>query len=74
MSNNKVTTAALREMPAPSERVFECRDGYAIETARALASRANRIMPGVRFSAVADYDNNRITITKTIKTDNQNDN
>lgn len=68
MSNNKVTTAALRAMPAPSERVFDCRDGYGIETARTLASRANRIMPGVRFRAVADYENHRITITKEIRT------
>lgn len=66
MERNKVTCEALRGMDIGQTVTFDLPDASAIESGKATAYRLQNIL-GCKFSAVSDYSNNRLSITKNPK-------
>lgn len=63
MGKEKVTSDALRRMEIGQTVTFELRDADAINTGKAIAYRLQNSLR-CKFSAISDYVNNRLTITK----------
>lgn len=61
--NDKVTCAVLREMAMGETRTFELPGANAIDCGKTMAYRLQYSLH-CKFSAVSDYTNNRLTITK----------
>lgn len=66
MEKQKVTIEALRQMEIGQTLTFELPDTGAIESGKTMAYRLQHSL-GCKFSAVSDYANNRLTITKSAK-------
>lgn len=60
----KVTCEALRKMAVGDTVTFELPDADAINTGKTIAYRLQHSLH-CKFSAVSDYGNNKLTITKT---------
>lgn len=60
----KVTSDVLREMKMGETLTFALPDAAAVLTGKSLAYRMGRLLR-CKFSAPADFDNNRLTITKS---------
>lgn len=63
MEKHKVTSEALRGMDIGQTVTFDLPDASAIESGKATAYRLQNIL-GCKFSAVSDYANKRLSITK----------
>ncbi len=63
MEKTKVTSDALRKMAMGETITFELPDADAINTGKAIAYRLRHSLR-CKFTAVSDYVNNRLTITK----------
>lgn len=66
MEKNKVTSEALREMQIGQTLTFDLPDADAINTGKAIAYRLQNSL-GCKFSAVSDFANNKLTITKNAR-------
>lgn len=66
MGNKKVTSELLRKMKIGQTITFELPDADAINTGKAIAYRIQNSLR-CKFSAVSDYANNRLTLTKTAR-------
>lgn len=66
MGNKKVTSELLRKMEIGQTITFELPDADAINTGKAIAYRIQNSLR-CKFSAVSDYANNRLTLTKTAR-------
>lgn len=64
MEKKRVTTAALRKMEMGQSITFDLPDALAIDCGKTIAYRLQHALK-CRFSAVSDFANNRLTITKT---------
>lgn len=62
----KVTSEALRKMKIGKTVTFELRDADAINSGKAIAYRLQNSLR-CKFSAVSDYTNNRLTLTKNAR-------
>lgn len=63
MEKKKVTSEALRKMEIGQTVTFELPDADAINSGKAIAYRLQNSLR-CKFSAVSDYANNRLTLTK----------
>lgn len=63
MEKKKVTSDALRKMEIGQTVTFELPDADAINSGKAIAYRLQNSLR-CKFSAISDYVNNRLTITK----------
>ncbi|MDO5395804.1 MAG: hypothetical protein Q4F07_07560 [Bacteroidales bacterium] len=63
---DKVTRKALRDMAIGETRTFNLPDADAINSGKTLAYSLQHSL-GVKFSAVSDFANNTLTITKNAK-------
>lgn len=63
MAEQKVTSDALRKMEIGQTLTFDLPDAEAINSGKAIAYRLQYSLK-CKFSAVSDYVNNRLTITK----------
>lgn len=63
MDKKKVTSDVLRKMKVGQTVTFELPDADAINSGKAIAYRLQYSLR-CKFSAVSDYANNRLTITK----------
>lgn len=63
MEKKKVTSEALRKMEIGQTVTFELPDADAINSGKAIAYRLQNSLR-CKFSAISDYVNNRLTITK----------
>lgn len=63
MEKDKVTSEALRKMQMGETITFELPDADAINSGKAIAYRLQNSLR-CKFSAVSDFTNNRLTITK----------
>lgn len=63
MEKKKVTSDALRKMAIGQTVTFELPDADAINCGKAIAYRLQNSLR-CKFSAISDYVNNRLTITK----------
>ena len=66
MVKKKVTSEALRKMEIGQTIIFELPDADAINSGKAIAYRLQNSLL-CKFSAVSDYANNRLAITKNAK-------
>ncbi len=66
MEKKKVTSDALRKMEIGQTLTFDLPDAGAIESGKAIAYRLQHTLH-CRFSAISDYTNNRLTITKNAR-------
>lgn len=60
---HKVTTEVLRNMAIGKPVTFDLPDADAINTGKAIAYRLQHSLR-CKFSAVSDYANNQLTLTK----------
>lgn len=65
MEKKKVTSEALRKMKMGQTVTFELPDADAVNSGKAIAYRLQHSLR-CKFSAVSDYTNNRLTLTKNI--------
>lgn len=63
MEKTKVTSAALRKMEIGQTVTFDLPDADAINSGKAIAYRLQNSLR-CKFSAVSDYANYRLTLTK----------
>lgn len=63
MEKEKVTSDALRKMEIGQTVTFDLPDADAINSGKAIAYRLQHSLR-CKFSAISDYVNNRLTITK----------
>lgn len=63
MEKKKVTSEVLRKMEIGQTVTFELPDADAINSGKAIAYRLQNSLR-CKFSAVSDYTNNRLTLTK----------
>ena len=63
MEKKKVTSDALRKMEIGRPVTFELPDADAINSGKAIAYRLQHSLH-CKFSAISDYANNRLTLTK----------
>lgn len=63
MEKKKVTSEALRKMEIGRPVTFELPDADAINSGKSIAYRLQNSLR-CKFSAVSDYANNRLTLTK----------
>lgn len=63
MEKKKVTSDALRKMEIGQTVTFELPDADAINSGKSIAYRLQNSLR-CKFSAISDYVNNRLTITK----------
>jgi hypothetical protein len=63
MEKTKVTSDALRKMEMGQTVTFELPDADAINSGKAIAYRIQNSLR-CKFTAVSDYANNRLTLTK----------
>lgn len=63
MEKTKVTSDALRKMEIGQTVTFELPDARSIDVGKTLAYRMQHYEK-CKFTAVSDYVNNRLTITK----------
>lgn len=63
IEKKKVTSDALRNMAIGQTVTFELPDADAINSGKAIAYRLQNSLR-CKFSAISDYVNNRLTITK----------
>lgn len=66
MEKKKVTSGALRKMEIGQTFTFELPDADAINCGKAIAYRLQNSLC-CKFSAISDYVNNRLTITKNAR-------
>ena len=66
MEKDKVTSDDLRQMEIGETRTFVLPDAGAIYSARATAFRIQNLL-GCKFRTSADFNDNRLTITKTAR-------
>ena len=66
MEKKKVTSEALRQMEIGQTVTFELPDADAINSGKAIAYRLQNSLC-CKFSAVSDYANNRLAITKNAR-------
>lgn len=66
MEKKKVTSEALRKMEIGQTVTFELPDADAINSGKAIAYRIQNSLR-CKFSAISDYVNNRLTITKNAR-------
>ena len=66
MEKKKVTSDALRKMEIGQTVTFELPDADAINSGKAIAYRLQNSLC-CKFSAVSDYANNRLAITKNAR-------
>lgn len=63
MGKKKVTSDALRKMEIGQTETFDLPDADAINSGKAIAYRLQNSLR-CKFSAISDYTNNRLTLTK----------
>lgn len=63
MEKKKVTSDALRKMEIGQTVTFELPDAGAINSGKAIAYRLQNSLR-CKFSAISDYANNRLALTK----------
>lgn len=66
MEKKKVTSEALRKMEIGQTVTFELPDANAIDSGKAIAYRLQNSLH-CKFSAVSDYANNLLTLTKNVR-------
>lgn len=66
MEKKRVTSEVLRQMEVGESITFELPDADAINSGKAIAYRLQNSLR-CKFSAISDYVNNRLTITKSEK-------
>lgn len=66
MEKKKVTSDALRRMKIGQTETFDLPDADAINSGKAIAYRLQNSLC-CKFSAISDYANNRLTITKNAR-------
>lgn len=66
MENKKVTSEALRRMAIGESVTFVLADADAINSGKAIAYRLQNSLR-CKFSAISDYANNRLTLTKNAR-------
>lgn len=62
-TKDKVTSDALRGMAIGETLTFELPNADAVNSGKAVAYRLQHSL-GCKFSAVSDYANNKLTLTK----------
>ena len=66
MKEKKVTSEALRKMAIGESVTFVLADADAINSGKAIAYRLQNSLR-CKFSAISDYANNRLTLTKNAR-------
>ena len=66
MKEKKVTSDALRRMAIGESVTFVLADADAINSGKAIAYRLQNSLR-CKFSAISDYANNRLTLTKNAR-------
>ena len=66
MEKKKVTSDALRKMKIGQSVTFELPDANAIDCGKTIAYRLQHYLH-CRFTAISDYANNRLTLTKNAR-------
>ncbi len=66
MEKKKVTSDALRKMKIGQTETFDLPDADSINSGKAIAYRLQNSLR-CKFSAISDYANNRLTLTKNAR-------